>query len=281
MPDLLAGFEKKKDFLICIDSDGCAMDTMDCKHITCFGPCLIPVWELEPWRDQVLKRWNEINLYTMTRGINRFKGLAMILAEIDRQYRPIPGAACFGKWVSQAPELSNASVKKQWEDTGEPVFLQAVQWSEEVNRRICRIPARERKAFPGVREAVEKAHAFADVAIVSSANCQAVVEEWRSQGLLEFADIVMSQDNGTKSDCIRTLLEKGYDRQRVLMAGDAPGDCQAASENGVCFYPILVRKEEASWKDFLEKGLDRFLRGDYAGAFQMRMREAFEDNLKG
>lgn len=31
-------YVKKKDFLICVDSDGCAMDTMDIKHIKCFGP---------------------------------------------------------------------------------------------------------------------------------------------------------------------------------------------------------------------------------------------------
>ena len=29
-------YQKKKDYLICVDSDGCAMDTMDIKHILCF-----------------------------------------------------------------------------------------------------------------------------------------------------------------------------------------------------------------------------------------------------
>ena len=84
MPDILEGYRKQKEYLICVDSDGCAMDTMDSKHITCFGPCLIPVWGLSPWEQKIRRRWDEINLYTMTRGINRFKGLAMILAEIDR-----------------------------------------------------------------------------------------------------------------------------------------------------------------------------------------------------
>ena len=31
-------YTKQKDFLICVDSDGCAMDTMDIKHFRCFGP---------------------------------------------------------------------------------------------------------------------------------------------------------------------------------------------------------------------------------------------------
>lgn len=90
MPDILEGYRKQKEYLICVDSDGCAMDTMDSKHITCFGPCLIPVWGLSQWEQKIRRRWDEINLYTMTRGINRFKGLAMILAEIDRTYKAVP-----------------------------------------------------------------------------------------------------------------------------------------------------------------------------------------------
>lgn len=66
----LSDYKKKKDFLVCVDSDGCAMDTMDIKHIRCFGPCMVDEWELGQWRDEILARWNEINLYTMTRGIN-------------------------------------------------------------------------------------------------------------------------------------------------------------------------------------------------------------------
>ncbi len=35
------------------------------------------------------------DLYTMTRGINRFKGLAMILEEIDEKYKPMPDVDAF------------------------------------------------------------------------------------------------------------------------------------------------------------------------------------------
>ena len=85
----LATFERKKDYLICVDSDGCAMDTMDIKHFNCFGPCMVAEWGLEEWKEPILKRWNDINLYTMTRGVNRYKGLAMALTEIDAQYKKI------------------------------------------------------------------------------------------------------------------------------------------------------------------------------------------------
>lgn len=39
-------FEPPKEYLVCIDSDGCAMDTMNIMHFRCFGPCMISEWEL-------------------------------------------------------------------------------------------------------------------------------------------------------------------------------------------------------------------------------------------
>ena len=55
-------FEKKKDYLICIDSDGCAMDTMDIKHKHCFGPCMVKEWGLMEHEKEVLDIWNEVNI---------------------------------------------------------------------------------------------------------------------------------------------------------------------------------------------------------------------------
>jgi hypothetical protein len=80
----LDDFKKQKAFAVCVDSDGCAMDTMNIKHFRCFGPCMVDEWALDAWREPILERWNVINLFSGTRGINRFKGLAMILEEINR-----------------------------------------------------------------------------------------------------------------------------------------------------------------------------------------------------
>ena len=60
---IFENFEKKHDYLICVDSDGCVMDTMNCKHFNCFGPCMVTEWGLEEWKDAILARWNEINLF--------------------------------------------------------------------------------------------------------------------------------------------------------------------------------------------------------------------------
>ena len=105
-------FERKHDYLVCVDSDGCVMDTMNCKHFHCFGPCMVTEWGLEEWKDEILARWNVINLFSMTRGINRFKGLAMALKEIDGKYTKITGVDALVHWADTAPALSNDGVIK-------------------------------------------------------------------------------------------------------------------------------------------------------------------------
>ena len=281
MSGKFSGYQKKKEYLVCVDSDGCAMDTMDIKHIRCFGPCMVKQWKLERWQDEILKRWNEINLYTMTRGINRFKGLAMALQEIDQKYCQIEDLDTLVKWVDTTRELSNDALKTAIERNAGSISLgEALAWSNAVNAAITELPDEEKKPFGNVKEALEYAHRYADVAIVSSANKGAVLEEWERYGLLEHTDIVLAQDAGTKAFCIGELLKYGYDQEKVLMCGDAPGDLKAAEQNGVYYYPILVRHEAESWKEFMEKGLGYLLNGSYGeGYLKMKIQE-FMENLK-
>ncbi|MEZ3485455.1 MAG: HAD family hydrolase, partial [Lachnospiraceae bacterium] len=145
---------------------------------------------------------------------------------------------------------------------------------------ITELPDEEKKPFGNVKEALEYAHRYADVAIVSSANKGAVLEEWERYGLLEHTDIVLAQDAGTKAFCIGELLKYGYDQEKVLMCGDAPGDLKAAEQNGVCYYPILVRHEAESWKEFMEKGLGYLLNGSYGKGYHKMKIQEFMENLK-
>lgn len=275
----LQAFQKTKDFLICVDSDGCAMDTMDVKHLRCFGPCMVEEWGLEEWADPILKRWNEVNLYTMTRGINRFKGLALALREIDGKYRSIDGVDELERWVANAPALSNDGVKAAIASGGGEVLKKALHWSVQVNERINALPFEVKKPFEGVAEGLKYAHDLADIAIVSSANLQAVEEEWALYGPLEHVDILLAQNVGSKAFCIAELLKKGYETDKVLMTGDAPGDLEAARANGVFYYPILVRREGDSWREFRETAVDKLTAGSYGGAYQQEKLDAFLDNL--
>ncbi|MBQ7868464.1 MAG: HAD family hydrolase [Clostridia bacterium] len=278
----LTSFKPQKDFLICVDSDGCAMDTMDIKHIRCFGPCMVKEWTLEKWSDEILARWNAINLYTMTRGINRFKALAMALTEIHDKYCTIEDIADLVQWAETSDELSNAALERTIGLQLKSVSLRkALAWSVDVNKCINKLPDECKVPFDLAKEALAFAHERADVAIVSSANLDAVLEEWERFGLLEHTDIVLAQNAGSKAFCIGELLKKGYACSNVVMCGDAPGDLQAAEKNGVFYYPILVKHEKESWQEFISEGFERLVSQQYAGEYAALKRKQFLFNLGG
>lgn len=279
MSNILDNFNKQKDFLICIDSDGCAIDTMDIKHIKCFGPCMVTEWNLEEWKEPILERWNEVNLYTLTRGINRFKGLAVALIEINEKYITIEGLDEFVRWTEETKELSNESLEVEIEKTKNICLKKALEWSKSVNKSIDLLSDDEKCPFEGVKEAIILAKKVADIAIVSSANEKAVLDEWNKHGLLENVDIVLTQNIGSKSYCINKLIAKGYSRNNVLMVGDALGDLKAAEENEALYYPIMVRKEKESWIRFSKEALERFTSNSYYGEYQEKVIAEFKENL--
>ena len=277
-------FERKHDYLVCVDSDGCVMDTMNCKHFHCFGPCMVTEWGLEEWKEEILDRWNVINLFSMTRGINRFKGLAMALKEIDGKYTKITGVDALVHWADTAPALSNDGVAKAAAEAADPdaklVLEKALAWSKAVNAAIVELDESLKVPYNGAKEGLAAAHQFADVAMVSSANRDAVEEEWGKFGLLEHTDIVLAQDVGSKAACIKEMLKFGYDLDKVVMVGDAPGDCDAAEKNGVHYYPILVNHEKESWDEAIAVAFGKLQSGEYA-PYGAEMKKKFLQNLGG
>lgn len=259
----IENYQKRKQFLVCVDSDGCAMDTMDIKHKKCFGPCLIEVWNLQQWEEEILDRWYEINLYSELRGINRFKGLAIALKEINEKYIVIEALESFLNWVEETKELSNESLMEQISKNKTVCLEKALQWSDNLNKKIKDLLPQEKIPFENVKEVLKRVHQYADIAIVSSANYEAVREEWSDHGLLDHIDLLLSQNIGSKSHCIHELLGKGYGTNQVIMIGDAPGDEKAADENHVLFYPILVKQEAESWNEFSEHVFGKFLQQDF------------------
>lgn len=282
MANNLLNFKKEKDFLVCVDSDGCAIDSMDIKHINCFGPCMVDEWDLSKWQDEILYRWNEVNLYTLTRGINRFKGLITALKEVNEKYIEIDELDVLVNWVETTNELSNDSLQREIDNNpNSNILRKALNWSNSVNKAITKLPEEKILPFKKVKEALKYAHLMADVAIVSSANLNAVLDEWKRHELIEHTDIVLAQNSGTKAYCIQELLKKGYDPKKVVMCGDALGDLQAAEKNRVHFYPILVRHEKESWEEFISTAFIKLIDGKYSTDYQVEKIKAFKDNLGG
>ncbi len=265
----LKDFQKQKDFLVCVDSDGCAMDTMDVKHEKAFCPELIRVFGLQEHADFITPYWMRVNLFSATRGVNRFKGMLMTFEELRRQGIEVENLDRISEWVHNAKELSNPNLEAAIA-AGNTALEKVLEWSLAVNKVIREMPEDD-KPFAGAKEGLEAAHKVADTAVVSSANAGAIHSEWNRHGLAQYMNVMLGQEVGTKAVCIKELSEGRYDKDKVLMVGDALGDLEAAQKNGVLFYPILVGKEEESWKRLAEEALPKLLHGTYRGAYQEQL----------
>lgn len=279
MKEALKDFQKTKDFLVCVDSDGCVLDTMDTKHMRCLGPCLIHEWGLEKYKSEIIGLWRKINLVSATRGINRFKGLEKVLTAIHENYKNVEGLDEYAQWVQTTDELSEESLKEAYRKTGNVCIKKAIEWSDLVNRAMNISSGKRTQPFEGVDEALELVKQHADVAIVSAANGQELEREWNAYGIARYVDVIASQESGLKSNCLKQLVDKGYDADKVIMLGDAPLDLEAARAAGVRFYPILAYQELESWRGF-EEVFEDFLKGNYTREMEEEKIKAFEENLQ-
>lgn len=280
MSTIFDKYIKAKDFLVCVDSDGCAIDTMEVKHRKCFAPEMIKTWNLQENEDYILNLWYDINLYTQQRGINRFKGLVETFKVLrDKNIAEIEDLDTLIEWVETTNELSNNSLIREMEKKDSKSLKMAYEWSINVNEAIKNLPADD-KPFDNVKEGLEGISKAADIAVVSSANGEALDHEWNRHDLVKYLKALLAQDAGTKAHCISELKKKGYDSKRVIMVGDAPGDLDAAKKNGVYYYPILVGKEAFSWERLLNEAFPKFINGEFDEAYQEALITEFNDNLK-
>lgn len=279
MEDVFAGYRRRHDYLICMDSDGCAMNTMEIKHRKSLAPCMVYEWDLGEYRDAIMRRWREISLYSMDRGINRFEALAKILVDVNENYKRVEDLDSLLNWVKTSKELSTDSLRREVERTGSPALKKALEWSELVNGSLKMISEKNKKPFEGVREALEATEQFADIVIVTAASRTEIVEEWGYYDLLKHVGLVLTQETGSKEYCIGKLLEYGYQKDHAMMVGDSPIDQRAAKAEEVFFYPIMVWKEKESWEEFRNHALDKFREGTFAGEYQAEVEKEFVQNL--
>ena len=249
-------------FVVCIDSDGCAMDTMDIKHIRFFGPLAAKFFEIQN-QEVYLKEWNRVNLFSETRGINRFKGLLLSLEFAKEHGEAIEDFTVFANWCNHTTSLSNQSLEEEIAKHNDPVLVKALEWSKAVNHGIETELVGEDKPFEGVKSALEEISKVAQIAIVSSANSEAVNSEWKRHGLMPFVLEFFGQERGSKAAAIKEIKSLGFEKEKILMVGDAPGDLDAAKVNEVHFYPILFGKEKESWETLVAKILSEFISGHY------------------
>lgn len=280
MANVLADFTKKREFLVCLDSDGCVMDTVRLKHCNVFCPELIRSFGLEQYNDYITEAWEEINLHSITRGISRFESVVQIFDRMKNRGVELPGSEDIADWVANSSELSTATLKAEVLRTGSPALRKLQQWNTICNRRIQTLePTFE--PFPGVENSLRQLHAVADVAVVSAANESAIASEWNRYGLARHADVIFGQEVGSKANSIAAMLACGYESRKVMMVGDAMGDAQAAAANGVAFVPILPGREAESWRRLQEEALPKLLHGTFRPEYQAELLAALRSALHG
>jgi phosphoglycolate phosphatase-like HAD superfamily hydrolase len=275
----------KKAFLICIDSDGCAFDTMELKHKECFIPNIIRYWGLQPVSRYARQAAEFVNLYSKWRGINRFPALIKtfdLLEEWDvvrMRHAKVPQAPHLREWVQKETRLSNAVLETYLRENDFPDLRRALEWSRAVNKSVEDIVQGGVPPFPFVRESLEAAVSRADIMVCSQTPTEALVREWTEQGLAQYLFAIAGQELGSKAEHIALASEGRYDNHHILMIGDAPGDLSAARKNKACFFPIVPGQEEQSWRRLFEEGLERFFSGTYHGPYQDALIHAFETSL--
>ncbi len=278
----LKNLEARKEFLIAIDSDGCAFDTMEIKHKECFIPNIIKYWRLQPVSRHAREAAEFVNLYSKWRGINRFPALVKVFdlladwPEVQARRVEIPVAQSLRDWISRETRLGNPVLQQEVERTRDPVLRLALEWSEAVNRTIADmvfgVPP-----FPSVPPSLAKVSAWADIIVCSATPLEALRREWEEHGIDRYVRVIAGQEQGSKREHIQLAAAAGgYPKERILMIGDAPGDLKAARANGARFFPINPGREEESWRRFLEEGADRFREGRWDDDYERSLIEEFD-----
>jgi len=274
--------ETKHDYLVGIDSDGCAFDTMELKHKECFIPNHIKHWKLQGVSKYAREAAEFVNLYSKSRGVNRFPAMVEVLEwlqkrpEVKARGVKIEIPQSLLDWIERETKLGNPALKKAVEETGDPGLRRTLEWSEAINRSVADM-VEGVPPFPYVRECLEKLAGKADAMVVSATPQEALRREWAEHDLARYVVGIFGQESGTKAEHLAVAAK--YPAGHTLMVGDAPGDHKAAVANHALFFPINPGDEEASWRRLYEEGLDRFLAGTFAGEYQQELLDEFDRYL--
>ena len=281
--EVLRDFQPKHDFFIGIDSDGCVFDSMEIKHKECFAPMFVKHHNLQAVSKYAREVWDFVNLYSKTRGANRFPALTRALnllrerPEVQARNVNVPIYPALDEWMERETKLGNATLAAEVEGGNEGLAHIKV-WSDGVNEQVADI-VHGVPPFPLLRETLEKALGQADMMVISQTPCDALEREWAEHDISRFVEIIAGQEMGTKTEHLKFAAVDKYAAEKILMIGDAPGDHKAAKANGVLFYPILPGREEDSWERLHGEALHRFFAGTYAGEYEEKLFAEFDGCL--
>ncbi len=282
--EALTAFKPRHSYFVGIDSDGCVFDSMEIKHKECFIPNIIKYWKLQAISKYARAAAEFVNLYSKWRGVNRFPALTKTFEllrdwpEPMRRGVKIPEVPTLQAWIDSGVPLGNPTLKEAANKTGDAVLKLTLEWSEAVNRSIADL-VEGVPPFPFARESMEKLSSNADMICVSATPGEALEREWQEHDIANYAAVIAGQELGSKTDHLRMTAGGKYEKNHMLMAGDAPGDLKAARAVGALFFPVNPGHEAESWERFFREGIDRFLNQTFAGEYEARLIAEFEKLL--
>ena len=279
----LRDFKPKHDFFIGIDSDGCVFDSMEIKHKECFTPMFVKHHKLQAVSKYAREVWDFVNLYSKTRGANRFPALVRALnllrerGEIKARKVNVPSYPALEDWIKRESKLGNATLAAEV-DGGNEDLSHIKIWSDAINEQVSDI-VHGVPPFPLFKETLDKSLNKADMMVISQTPCDALQREWAEHDISKYVEIIAGQEMGTKTEHLKYSAVNKYDSNKILMIGDAPGDHKAAKDNEVLFYPIIPGNEEHSWERLYTEALDRFFAGTYKGEYEEKLFSEFDNSL--
>jgi len=286
----LKEFQPKHTFFVGIDSDGSVFDTMGIKQRECFCPWMIAYFGLQPVAQAARECKDFADLFSKTRGANRHKTNKRILAELLPDHPmtkarnfTVPQYPHYFAWVDDPDSLlSNEGLRKAIDATADPEAQAelelALAWSERVNWAIEEI-VQGMPPFPYVRESLENIRSSADAIVVSGTPNAALKREWQEHDIAQYVEVIAGQEMDAKAQHLEYAAKGKYEKNHVLMIGDAPGDRQAARANDALFYPINPGDEVTSWRRFHDEAFDKFIHGDYSGPYEAKLIAEFDAYL--
>jgi phosphoglycolate phosphatase-like HAD superfamily hydrolase len=284
MSNVLASVIPARRYLIAIDSDGCAFDSMEIKHKECFIPAFIHRFGLQAVSKYARECGEFVNLYSKDRGVNRFpaylKSLDLLRdrPEVLARGVTVPLLPGLRDWLARETKLGTKTIVPEAARTGDSDLQLAAAWSQDVDARIADM-VHDVPPFPYVRESLQKVLSVADVIVCSATPIAALQKEWDEHGLSQYVRVICGQEVGSKQEILATCLRQGWQADDIVMIGDAPGDRAAAAAIGCRFFPINPGAEEASWRRFFEDGADRFFSGTFAGEYEQSLAAEFDARL--
>jgi phosphoglycolate phosphatase-like HAD superfamily hydrolase len=282
--DRLLAFKPQHSYFVGIDSDGCVFDTMEIKHKECFIPNIIKYWKLQAISKYARAAAEFVNLYSKWRGINRFPALTKTFELLRDWPEPMRRGVKLmtwtplQNWIDSGATLGNPALETEVAKTGNPTLKLTLEWSKAVNRAIADM-VEGVPPFPFFRESVEKLSRRADIICVSATPGEALEREWQEHNIAKYAAVICGQEMGSKKEHLKLAAGGKYERDCVLMIGDAPGDLSAARANGALFFPVNPGHEEASWERFNREAIERFFNHTYAGDYEASLIAEFEKLL--